>query len=46
MTGKNKHEPIWCDHCNVMLKVANVRSCIRETCKSKALLPDAKRVFK
>jgi hypothetical protein len=46
MTAKIKHKPIWCDHCNVMLSVASVRSCIRPTCKSKDLLPDAKRVWK
>lgn len=37
---------IWCDHCNVRLSHANIKSCIRMDCKTKALLPDAKKVFK
>lgn len=41
-----KHKPIWCDHCNAEIRVPAVRSCLRKDCKTKALLPDAKKVFK
>ena len=43
-----KREPktIWCDHCNAEISLAGVRGCIRQTCKTKELLPDAKKVFK
>lgn len=43
---KAKPAPIWCDHCNADITVAGVKSCIRKTCETKALLPDAKRVWK
>lgn len=43
---KAKHPPIWCDHCNTMITISGVRSCLRQTCKTKDLLPDVKRVFK
>ena len=42
----DKVPAIWCDHCNAKISVAGVRSCLRQTCKTKDLLPDAKRVFK
>lgn len=40
-SASKKKETIWCDHCNVALSAANVRSCIRQDCKTKPLLPDA-----
>ena len=43
---KEKIKAIWCDHCNAEISVAGVRGCIRKDCKTKALLPDARRVFK
>jgi hypothetical protein len=43
---KEKIKPIWCEHCNAEISVAGVRSCLRKDCKTKALLPDARRVFK
>jgi hypothetical protein len=43
---KQKSAPIWCDHCNTEINVAGVRSCLRKTCESKALLPDVRRVWK
>ena len=47
MTEKKiKHPPIWCEHCNAEISIAGVRSCLRQTCKTKDLLPDAKKVFK
>lgn len=41
-----KAPPIWCDHCNAEIMPASVRSCLRKDCKTKALLPGARRVFK
>lgn len=41
-----KAAPIWCDYCNAMISPRNVRGCLRKDCKTKALLPDARRVFK
>ncbi len=47
MTKKKiKYPPIWCEHCNAEISVAGVRSCLRKTCKTKDLLPDARKVFK
>ena len=47
MTKKKiKYPPIWCDHCNAEIMPSGVRSCLRKDCKTKALLPDARRVFK
>ena len=43
---KEKIKAIWCDHCNAEIMPSGVRSCLRKDCKSKALLPDARRVFK
>jgi len=43
---KEKVKAIWCDHCNTMITISGVRSCLRQTCKTKDLLPDAKKVFK
>jgi len=43
---KEKVKAIWCDYCNAEIKLAGVRSCIRQTCKTKELLPDARRVWK
>ena len=43
---KKKVKAIWCDHCNAEIRVPAVRSCLRKDCKTKALLPDAKKVFK
>lgn len=43
---KVKHPPIWCDHCNAEISISGVRSCLRQTCQTKELLPDAKKVFK
>ena len=33
-----KAPPIWCDHCNAEIMPAGVRSCIRQTCATKAAL--------
>ena len=44
--SKDKPKPIWCDYCNAEISVAGVRSCLRKDCKTKALLPDARRFFK
>lgn len=44
--SRTKVKHIWCDHCNAEISVAGVRGCIRKDCKTKALLPDAKKVFK
>jgi len=41
-----KAKPIWCDHCGAHIRPRNVRGCLRKDCKTKALLPDARRVFK
>lgn len=30
---------IWCEHCGMDLKPNSVRSCIRSTCQTKAMLP-------
>lgn len=35
-------EKIWCDHCNVALSEASVRSCLRKTCVTKPTLPEKK----
>jgi len=43
---KKKVKAIWCDHCNAEISISGVRSCLRKDCKTKALLPDAKKVFK
>ena len=43
---KEKVKSIWCDHCNADISVSGVRSCLRKTCATKDLLPDAKKVFK
>jgi hypothetical protein len=43
---KEKVKAIWCDHCNAEIKLAGVRSCVRQTCKTKELLPDARKVWK
>lgn len=43
---KDDVRAIWCDHCNAEISIAGVRSCLRQTCNTKDLLPDAKRVFK
>ena len=43
---KEKVKAIWCDHCNAEISLSGVRSCLRNDCKTKALLPDAKKVFK
>lgn len=44
--GSTKSAPIWCDHCKAEISPAGVRACLRKDCKTKALLPDARRVFK
>jgi len=44
--SKDKPKSIWCDHCNAEISISGVRSCLRQTCKTKDLLPDAKKVFK
>lgn len=41
-----KRDPIWCDYCNAHIAPAGVRGCVREDCKTKALLPDVRKVFK
>jgi len=33
-----KNTTIWCDHCNAGIKPAMIRACLRETCKTKALV--------
>lgn len=43
---KKKVKAIWCDHCNAEISISGVRSCLRKDCKTKALLPDAKKVFR
>lgn len=43
---KEKVKAIWCDHCNAQIVLSGVRSCLRKTCQSKELLPDARRVWK
>ena len=43
---KEKVKAIWCDHCNAEISISGVRSCLRKDCKTKALLPDAKKVFR
>ena len=43
---KEKIKAIWCDHCNAEISISGVRSCLRQTCQTKELLPDAKKVFK
>lgn len=43
---KKKIKAIWCDHCNAQITISGVRSCIRKTCQTKELLPDARRVWK
>ena len=43
---KNEVKEIWCDHCNTMITISGVRSCLRKDCKTKALLPDARKVFR
>lgn len=43
---KPKLTQIWCDHCNAEISVSGVRSCLRKDCKTKALLPDARKVLK
>lgn len=44
--ARAKAPPIWCDHCNAEINEAGVRSCLRNECKTKARLPDARKVFK
>ena len=48
MTAQPQHDAasIWCGHCNAAIRPSNIRSCLRPSCQSKALLPDAKRVWK
>lgn len=41
---KKKVKAIWCDYCNTKIRVAGVRSCLRKTCQTKELLPDARKV--
>jgi hypothetical protein len=41
-----KAKPIWCDHCNAEITLSGVRSCLRKTCQTKELLPEARRVWK
>lgn len=43
---KEKVKAIWCDHCNAQIAISGVRSCLRKTCQSKELLPDARRAWK
>lgn len=43
---KEKVKVIWCDHCNAEISISGVRFCLRKDCKTKALLPDARRVLK
>lgn len=43
---KKKVKAIWCDHCNAEISISGVRSCLRKDCKTKALLPDARKVFR
>lgn len=31
-------DPVWCDHCNCLLKPSAVQSCLRLRCKTKALV--------
>lgn len=44
--SKLKPALIWCDHCNAEISISGVRSCLRQTCKTKDLLPDARKIFK
>lgn len=47
MTGaRQKAQMIWCDYCNADISLAGIRGCIRQDCKTKALLPDARKVWK
>ena len=43
---KEKVKAIWCNHCNAEISISGVRSFLRQTCKTKDLLPDARKVFK
>jgi hypothetical protein len=43
---KRTPPPIWCDYCNAEISVSGVKSCLRKTCATKALLPNAKEVWK
>ena len=48
MIGQPNHDAasIWCGHCNAAIRPSGIRSCLRPSCQSKALLPDAKKVWK
>ena len=48
MTGQPKHDAasIWCSHCNAFIRPSGIQSCLRPSCKSKALLPDAKGIMR
>ncbi len=43
---KVRPKAIWCDHCNTEISISGVRSCLRKTCQTKELLPDARKVWK
>lgn len=41
--SRAKAPPIWCDHCNAAIMPASVKGCLRQTCRTKALLADRER---
>lgn len=39
-TKPKRNPPIWCDHCRAEISPAGIRSCIRQSCQTKAILKE------